>query len=39
MLFGIKISHILSPTVVDWINVFTRKTYRDIVIELFGLLH
>ena len=23
----------ITPTVVDWIDVFTRQTYRDIVIE------
>ena len=33
MLFGIKIYHILLPTVVDCIDVFTRQTYRDIVID------
>jgi REP element-mobilizing transposase RayT len=25
--------HFITATVVDWIDVFTRKTYRDIVIE------
>ncbi|SNS00685.1 transposase, partial [Flavobacterium sp. ov086] len=25
--------HFITPTVVDWIDVFTRQTYRDIVIE------
>lgn len=27
--------HFITATVVDWIDVFTRKTYRDIVIECF----
>jgi len=25
--------HFITATVVDWIDVFTRQTYRDIVIE------
>lgn len=25
--------HFITPTVVDWIDVFTRQSYRDIVIE------
>jgi hypothetical protein len=25
--------HFITATVVDWIDVFTRKTYRDTVIE------
>jgi REP element-mobilizing transposase RayT len=25
--------HFITPTVVDWIDVFTRQTYRDVVIE------
>jgi hypothetical protein len=25
--------HFLTATVVDWIDIFTRKTYRDTVIE------
>ncbi len=25
--------HFIITTVVDWIDVFTRQTYRDIVIE------
>lgn len=27
--------HFITATVVDWIDVFTRKTYRDTVIECF----
>ena len=27
--------HFITATVVDWIDVFTRKAYRDIVIECF----
>jgi len=25
--------HFITPTVVDWIDIFTRQTYRDIVVE------
>ena len=25
--------HFITATVVDWIDVFTRQTYRDIIIE------
>ena len=25
--------HFITVTVVDWIDIFTRKTYRDTVIE------
>lgn len=25
--------HFITATVVDWIDVFTRKTYKDVVIE------
>lgn len=25
--------HFITPTVVGWVDVFTRKTYRDIIIE------
>ncbi len=25
--------HYLTPTIVDWVDVFSRKSYRDIVIE------
>ncbi|MNP97130.1 Transposase IS200 like protein [compost metagenome] len=28
-----KLPHFITPTVVDWIDVFTRQCYRDIVIE------
>ncbi|QOG04747.1 transposase [Flavobacterium sp. MDT1-60] len=28
-----KLPHFITSTVVDWIDVFTRQTYRDIVIE------
>ncbi|MEM0575518.1 REP-associated tyrosine transposase [Flavobacterium polysaccharolyticum] len=27
--------HFITATVVDWIDIFTRKTYRDTVIECF----
>jgi hypothetical protein len=27
--------HFITATVVDWIDVFTRKTYRDTVVECF----
>jgi hypothetical protein len=27
--------HFITAIVVDWIDVFTRKTYRDTVIECF----
>lgn len=27
--------HFITATVVDWIDVFTRKSYRDVVIECF----
>ena len=30
-----KLPHFITSTVVDWIDVFTRQTYRDIVIECF----
>jgi REP element-mobilizing transposase RayT len=38
MLYGYKIRdqslpHFITATVVDWVDVFTRKSYRDIVIE------
>ena len=26
-------THFLTPTIVDWVDVFTRKNYRDIVIS------
>ncbi len=26
-------THFLTPTIVDWVDVFTRKTYRDLVIQ------
>lgn len=25
--------HFITPTVVDWIDIFTRQSYRDIIIE------
>lgn len=25
--------HFITPTVIDWIDIFTRQTYRDIVID------
>ena len=25
--------HFITPTVVDWIDIFTRQTYRDIIID------
>jgi REP element-mobilizing transposase RayT len=28
-----SLPHFITPTVVDWIDIFTRQTYRDIVIE------
>lgn len=28
-----NLPHFITPTVVDWIDIFTRQTYRDIVIE------
>ncbi|MBF4507802.1 transposase [Flavobacterium sp. JLP] len=28
-----SLPHFLTPTVVDWIDIFSRKVYRDIVIE------
>jgi REP element-mobilizing transposase RayT len=28
-----NLPHFITPTVVDWIDVFTRQNYRDIVIE------
>ncbi|WP_366183523.1 transposase [Flavobacterium ovatum] len=28
-----SLPHFITATVVDWVDVFTRKTYRDIVIE------
>jgi len=28
-----KLPHFITPTIVDWIDVFTRQCYRDIVIE------
>jgi len=27
--------HFITATVVDWIDVFTRQNYRDIVIDCF----
>jgi REP element-mobilizing transposase RayT len=30
-----NLPHFITSTVVDWIDVFTRQTYRDIVIECF----
>ena len=30
-----KLPHFITSTVVDWIDVFTHQTYRDIVIECF----
>jgi len=27
--------HFITATVVDWIYIFTRKTYRDIIINCF----
>ena len=38
MLDGYKIRdqalpHFITATIVDWIDVFTRKSYRDCVIE------
>ena len=27
--------HFITATVVDWIDIFTRKTYRDIIINCF----
>ena len=26
-------THFLTPTIVDWVDIFTRKIYRDIIIE------
>jgi len=28
--------HFITATVVDWIDVFTRKSYRDVVVECFN---
>src|SRR5690606_16461676 len=28
--------HFITITVVDWIDIFTRKNYRDIIINCFG---
>ncbi|PAM94946.1 transposase [Flavobacterium sp. IR1] len=28
-----KLPHFITPTVVDWIDIFTHKSYRDIIIE------
>jgi REP element-mobilizing transposase RayT len=30
-----EMPHFLTTTVVDWIDVFSRKNYRDVVIECF----
>jgi REP element-mobilizing transposase RayT len=30
-----KLPHFITSTFVDWIDVFTRQTYRDIVIDCF----
>jgi len=30
-----KLPHFITSTVADWIDVFTRQTYRDIVIDCF----
>jgi REP element-mobilizing transposase RayT len=27
--------HFITATVVDWVDVFTRKSYRDVVVECF----
>lgn len=40
MLDGYKIRdqalpHFVTATIVDWIDVFTRKSYRDCIIECF----
>jgi hypothetical protein len=32
-----SLPHFITATVVDWVDVFTRKTYRDSVIELVRL--
>jgi REP element-mobilizing transposase RayT len=28
--------HLITPTIVDWVDVFTRKVYRDIIIDSLG---
>lgn len=28
-----KLPHFITATVVDWVDVFTRKNYRDIIVE------
>ncbi|KAF2082492.1 transposase [Flavobacterium sharifuzzamanii] len=28
-----KLPHFITPTIVDWIDVFTRQSYRDVIIE------
>ena len=28
-----NLPHFITPTIIDWIDVFTRQSYRDIVIE------
>jgi len=28
-----KLPHFITPTIVDWIDVFTRQCYRDVIIE------
>jgi REP element-mobilizing transposase RayT len=30
-----KLPHFITSTVVDWVDVFTRKNYRDIIVECF----
>ena len=30
-----SLPHFITATIVDWIDVFSRKNYRDVVIECF----
>ena len=30
-----NLNHFLTCTIVDWVDVFSRKAYRDCVIECF----
>ncbi len=31
--------HFIAATVVYWVDVFSRKVYKDCIIESFGILH
>ncbi len=30
-----KLAHFITATVVDWVDIFTRKTYKEVVINCF----